>query len=559
MPVALAQLPDDSETLKRLIIERDAQLAAHATDLEQSRMRLAAKHAEVQAKHAEVQSKHAELLVERNELIAARLMIEKLKLQIARFKRMQFGRKSERHDAQVAQLELLVEELESALATDVPAAEAPVAAAAQAEVSIRPVRRALPEHLPREAVMHAAACTCPQCGGSLKRIGEDVSEQLEFMPEHFKVIRHVRPKFACAKCDTVVQAAAPSRPIDKGAAGPGLLAHVAVSKYLDHLPLYRQSAIYARQGVDLERSTLAGWIGSISALLAPLATAVGRYVVAGTKVHADDTPVPVLDPGRGKTKTGRLWVYVRDDRPAGSEVAPAAWYRYTPTREGVHPREHLAPFAGTLQADGFSGFDSLTGDGRIRIAACWAHARRKYYDFFAATQSPLADEALKRIRALYAIEDEIRGQPPDARRNVRQARARPWLAQLRQWMEQTLAQVSAKSELAAAIGYSLKRWEALTRYVDDGGIEIDNNAAERALRGPVLGRKNYLFAGADSGGERAAVLYTLLETAKLNGINPEAYLRDVLARIAEHPINRIDELLPWNLAPQTTRDERLAA
>jgi transposase len=510
-------------------------------DLEHSRVALAAKHAELQ--------------VERNEVIAARLMIEKLKLQIARLRRIQFGRKSERHDAQVAQLELLVEALETALATDAPAAAAP----APAEIPNRPVRRALPEHLPRESVTHAAACMCPACGGSLKRIGEDVSEQLEFMPEHFKVIRHVRPKFACGKCDTVVQAAAPSRPIDKGAAGPGLLAHVAVSKYLDHLPLYRQSAIYARQGVDLERSTLAGWIGSISALLAPLAEAVGRHVVAGTKVHADDTTVPVLDPGRGRTKTGRLWVYVRDDRPAASPVPPAAWYRYTPTREGLHPREHLKLFAGTLQADGYSGFEGLTAGGRIRIAACWAHARRKFYDYFEATRSPLADEALKRIAVLYGIEDEIRGQPPDARRTVRQARAGPLLAQLRQWMEQTLTQVSAKSELAAALGYSLKRWEALTRYLDDGGIEIDNNAAERALRGPVLGRKNYLFAGADSGGERAAVLYTLLETAKLNRINPEAYLRDVLARIAEHPINRIDELLPWNLAQETKRDERLAA
>lgn len=536
MSVALAQLPDDIDALKCLIIEREAQI-------EQSRAALATKHAELQ--------------VERNEVIAARLMIEKLKLQIARFKRMQFGAKSERHDAQVAQLELLVEELESALATDAPAA--PATTAAPAEVSNRPVRRALPEHLPREAVVHAAACACPECGGSCKRIGEDVSEQLEFMPEHFKVIRHVRPKFACGKCDAIVQAAAPSRPIDKGVAGPGLLAHVAVSKYLDHLPLYRQSVIYARQGVELERSTLAGWIGSISELLAPLASAVGRHVVAATKVHADDTPVPVLDPGRGKTKTGRLWVYVRDDRPAASAVPPAAWYRYTPTREGVHPREHLKVFAGTLQADGFAGFEGLTADGRIRIAACWAHARRKFYDFFEATRSPLADEALKRIGTLYAIEDEIRGQPPDARRNMRQARAGPLLAQLRQWMEQTLTQVSAKSELAAAIGYSLKRWQALTRYLDDGGIEIDNNAAERALRGPVLGRKNYLFAGADSGGERAAVLYTLLETAKLNGIDPEAYLRDVLARIAEHPINRIDELLPWNLAQQTKRDERLAA
>jgi len=518
MPCALDQLPDDITTLKRLLIERDA------------------------------------------EVFTARLMIEKLKLQIARLRRIQFGRKSERHDDRVAQLELIVEELETSLAAraSAPAADSS-ADSSQASPRTAPVRRAPPAHLPRECVVHAAACTCPDCGGELKRIGEDVSEQLEFIPEHFKVIRHVRPKFACGKCASLVQAPAPTRPIDKGLAGPGLLAHVAVSKYLDHLPLYRQSEIYARQGVDLDRSTLADWIGGISRLVSPLAELIGRYVTAANKVHADDTPVPVLDPGRGRTKTGRLWVYVRDDRPAASLDPPAAYYRYTPTREGRHPCAHLKDFAGTLQADGFSGFDGLYADGRVRAAACWAHARRKFYDVHAATKSPLAAEALARIRALYTIEEEIRGRPPDARKQVRQARAGPLLEQLKQWLHATLATVSAKSELAGAIGYALKRWTALTRYRDDGAIEIDNNAAERALRAPVLSRKNFLFAGADSGGERAAVLYTLLQTAKLNELNPEAYLRFVLERIAEQPSNRLAELLPWSYARQLANDERLAA
>jgi transposase len=527
MALAFDQLPDDVATLKRLLIERDAEVAQRCAELE----------------------------LQRAEAVAARLLIEKLKLQIARLRRIQFGRRSEQHDARVVQLELIVEELETSLA----ASTVPTETCASSSPRTPPVRRPLPAALPRETVVHATACTCPDCGGALKQIGEDVAEQLEFIPEHFKVIRHVRPKFVCGKCSTLMQAAAPSRPIDRGMAGPGLLAHVAVSKYLDHLPLYRQSEIYARQGIDLERSTLADWIGGIARLVTPLAELIGRYVVAATKVHADDTPVPVLDPGRGKTKTGRLWVYVRDDRPAGSNDPPAAFYRYTPTREGVHPRAHLKDFRGTLQADGFSGFAGLYVEGRVHEAACWAHARRKFYDLHAATRSPQAEEALTRIQQLYAIEEEIRGKLPAERWRVRQARAGPLLDALQRWLQETRTKVSAKSEMAGAINYALKRWPALTRYCDDGAIEIDNNAAERALRGPVLSRKNFLFAGADSGGERAAVLYTLLETAKLNGLNPEAYLRFVLEHIAEQPINRLAELLPWKFACQIVQDEQLAA
>jgi hypothetical protein len=291
----------------------------------------------------------------------------------------------------------------------------------------------------------------------------------------------------------------------------------------------------------------------------PLAELIDDYVVAGHKVHADDTPVPVLDPGRGKTKTGRLWVYVRDDRPAGSADAPAAWYRYTLTREGAHPRAHLQDFAGILQADGFSGFDGLYADGTVLEAACWAHARRKFFDLHHDTRSPVASEALHRIGALYAIEKEIRGRSANERRCIRQARAGPLLDALQQWLLETKSKVSAKSELAGAINYALKRWTALTRYRDNGAIEIDNNAAERALRGPVLSRKNFLFVGSDSGGERAAALYTLLETAKLNGLDPEAYLRWVLQHLADHPSHRLAELLPWAYAKQAGVEHRLAA
>ena len=373
------------------------------------------------------------------------------------------------------------------------------------------------------------------------------------------MLRHVRPKLACRCCERIVQVAAPSRPIERGLPGPGLLAHVLVSKYADHLPLYRQSAIYARDGVELDRSTLADWVGASARLLAPLVDALGRHVLATKKLHADDTPVPVLQPGRGTTKTGRLWTYVRDDRPAADTTPPAVWFRYSPDRKGTHPAEHLQRFAGVLQADGYAGFDQLYEKGRIVEAACWAHARRKFYDLHKATGSPIAQQALRRIGDLYDIEREIRGRPPDERRFERKARAGPLLDELRQWLQSTLSTISAKSELATAIRYALTRWQALSRYVDDGRIEIDNNAAERALRDVALGRKNYLFAGSDAGGERAAAIYSLLGTAKLNGIDPEGYLRTVLARIAEHPINRIEELLPWHLEMESVAALRKAA
>src|SRR6266571_3832421 len=485
-----------------------------------------------EALKALVRAQHEQLLWRESE-------IEHLKLLIAKLQRVQFGRKSEKLARQIEQLELRLEDLQAKPAESKSAATTPPLLISTA---VKPARRPLPDHLPRQTQRHEPKeSACPDCGGALSKLGEDFSEMLEYVPASFFVVRHVRPKLSCTKCDRIVQAAAPTRPIERGVAGPGLLAHVLVSKYADHLPLYRQSEIYARYGVELERSTLADWVGGTSELLDPLVETLRRYVMAAGKVHADDTPVPVLAPGNGKTKTGRLWTYVRDDRPAGGMAAPAVWFAYSPDRKGEHPERHLRTFRGALQADAYAGFNQLyKEDGRIQEVACWAHVRRKFYDLQEAHASPIAREALERIAALYAIEKEIRGRPPDERQQVRMLRSRPLLQSLRDWFEVSLTKLSRKSDTTVAIRYALELWPALTRYCDDGRLEIDNNAAERALRVVALGRKNYLFAGSDTGGERAAAIYSLIGTAKLNGLDPEAYVRNVLSRIADHPINRID-------------------
>src|SRR5215471_14553461 len=495
------------------------------------------------------------LIISQHEMLASRdSEIEHLKLLISKLRREQYGRSSEKLDRQIEQLELRLGELEASRANDNERSES-----RRDSVVARPARRPLPANLPREVRTYSPPeSDCRDCGRPMKQLGEDVSEMLEYVPEHFKVIRHVRKKLVCIRCDRIVQAMAPSRPIERGIAGPGLLAHVLVSKYCDHLPLYRQSEIYARAGVPLERSTLAEWVGCCSRLMKPLVEVLRRHVMSAAKLHGDDIPVPVLAPGLGKTKTGRLWTYVRDDRPAGDQIPPAVWFCYTPDRKGEHPKEHLKNFRGTLQADGYAGFDQIYEAGQIQEAACWAHVRRKFYDIEVAHKSAVAREALERIAALYGIEKEIHGRAPQERVAVRNERSRPLLESLKQWLEETLVKLSKKSDTSVAVRYALGRWEALLRYCDDGRLEIDNNAAERSLRAVALGRKNYLFAGSDRGGESAAVLYSLIGTAKLNGIDPEAYLRNLLSRIAEHPINRITELLPWNVAAELRQATRAA-
>ena len=425
---------------------------------------------DMEALKALVMAQHSELLDQRKSNAQE---IERLKLIIEKYRRMIFGRKSEKLTAQLEQLEFRLEELETAQAADeaVQAAKEatqPSSTQTAAKPRRRPARKPLPEDLPREVITHLPEHNfCPDCGGALRQFGEDVSEQLERIPATCKVIRHVRPKFACAGCERVVEAPAPARPIERGLPGPSLLAHVLVSKYGSHLPLYRQSEIFAREGVGVDRSTLAGWVGAASELLAP---------------------------GNGKTRTGRLWTYVRDDRPAGYTTPPAVSFAYSEDRKGEHPRRHLKDFKGALQADAYAGLHHIYGDGIIYEVSCWAHVRRKFHDIHVVHASPTTTEAMDRIGALYGIEEEIRGKPVDLRRSVRQARAKPLLDDLRRWMEKTLGSLSAKSETAGAIQFALFRWRALTRYVDDGLLEIDNNAAERSLRSVGMGR-NYVQHG----------------------------------------------------------------
>jgi transposase len=490
----------------------------------------------------------------KDEVYAKTLHIEKLKAELALLRRARYGRSSEKLDEKIEQMELQIDDLEEAQAESEGRSNATVLSATRRERTPAG-RQPLPEHLPRETIEHDAACVCPECGcRNLTKIGTDEREVLEYVPSHFKVIVHSRPKMSCRSCETITQQPMPSLPIERGRPGPGLLAHVLVSKYCDHLPVHRQSVMYARDGVEIDRSTLAEWVGKMRYLLEPLSQRIAAHVRSGEVLHADDTPLPVLEPGRGKTKTGRLWVAVRDERPWGSGVPPAVFYRYAPDRKSEQAEALLKGCRGYLHADAYSGFSNLYkpttihGDVRLLEVACWAHARRKIYEVHAATASPAAQALLAQIGELFAIEAEIRGCQPEVRLAARIERSVPLLAQMKAEFETVLSRISGKSSLAQALRYSLSRWESLTRYTTDGRLDICNNAAERAIRPVAIGRKNWLFAGNDGGGERAATMYTLIETAKINGINPEAYLRRVIGCIADHPMKQIDQLLPWNIS-----------
>ncbi len=515
MNTTLETLPDDNDTLKAALMAE----------------RAARREFEARASSAEA-------------------MVAHLKLLIAKMKRDRFGASAERGRRLLDQLEMQLEELETAAAED-----AEVATKAEPDrTNVRPFTRAkplrapLPAHLPRERVVLPSSTSCPCCGGKLVKLGETITETLETIPRSYKVIQTVREKFSCRSCETITQPPAPFHPIARGRAGPELLATIMHSKFGEHQPLNRQSERFAREGIDLSVSTLADWVGACTTALSPLVTLIHAHVLSGERIYGDDTTVPVL--AKAKTITGRLWAYVRDDRPFGGLSQPAAIFFYSRDRGGEHPSRHLAGYSGILQADAYSGFNDLHNPARkpgpIVKAACWAHGRRKLFVLADLAKSPLAIEAVRRIDAIFDIEREINGLTAQQRRSVRQVRIAPLLTSLERWMRDERGKLSRHADVAKAMDYMLKRWDSFTRFLDDGRICLTNNAAERALRGIALGRKAWLFAGSDRGGERAAAMYSLIVTAKLNDVDPRAWLADVLARIADHPASRLHELLPWH-------------
>ena len=542
-------LPDDAESLKRLLLAREEELVS-----------VTAEAATLRAKAAGDQA-----------------LIAHLKLQIEKLRRDRFGQRSERSARLLNQLELQLEELESSATEDELAAEVAVArtTSVAAFTRKRPSRQPFPEHLPRERVIVPGPTACPCCGGGrLSKLGEDVTETLEVIPRQWKVIQTVRETFSCRDCETINQAPAPFHVIPRGWAGPSLLAMILFEKYGQHQPLNRQAERYAREGVPLSLSTLADKVGTCCSVLWPLHGRLVSHVLAAERLHGDDTTVPVL--AKGKTVTGRCWTYVRDDRPFGGQAPPAAVFFYSRDRSGEHPQQHLASWSGILQADAYCGYGKLYNEERgapILEASCWAHARRKFFelaDIEAAARrkargrtppviSPIALEAVQRIDALFEIERGINRLPAEQRLVVRQAQSAPLVVALEAWMREQRRKLSRHADLARAMDYMLKRWASFTRFLDDGRICLSNNAAERALRGLALGRKAWLFAGSDRGGQRAAFMYSLIVSAKLNDVDPQAWLADVLARIADHPANRLDELLPWNWRKTDAVHDALAA
>ena len=523
MAIDAAQLPDDIATLKALLIAADAR---------ETTSHLRAIKAETRALDLDGQIAH-------------------LKLTIAKLQRDTHGASSEKGARLIDQMELQLDELVATVAEGRAAAAIDTQSDGPLEVEPvqKPARRALPSHLPRERVVHQAPCTCAHCGSDrLRKLGETTTETLELIPISWKVVSHVREKFSCRTCEKITETPAPSHPIARGRAGPQLLAHILFSKYGAHLPLNRQSEIYANDGIDLDVSTLADWVGACCATLQPLVDEIEKHVLAAERIHADDTTVPVL--AKNKCVTGRLWTYVRDDAPFGGSSAPAALYYYSPTRSGEHPEQHLATYSGLMQADAYAGYNGLYVKGRhpgkIIEAACWAHGRRKFFELADLQKAPVAIEAVRRIDELFAIEREINGKPSDVRRAIRQERSKALVTALETWLRDERKKLSSKAPVAKAIDYSLKRWPAFTRFLDDGRVCLSNNAAERAVRGIAVGRRNWTFCGSDSGGRRAAAIYTLIETCKLNDVDPRAWLADVLPRIADHPAKKIADLLPWN-------------
>jgi transposase len=486
------------------------------------------------------------------------LTIEKLEHRLARLLRVQFGRTSEKMN--IAQLRLMFDEIDTPVAAnDDAGSSGGVQTPAPRKAG---VRVPIPAHVSRKVVEHRPETCTPGCAGQQTQIGEDVTEVLDYVPASFRVIRHVRPRVACRVCERIRQAPAIDLPLPKVMASSALLAHLIVSRFVDHLPWNRQSMILRRQGIVIDRDVMSRWARKLAWLMAPLGERLLEYIVEAPKIHGDDTPVTLLGTGNGSA-TARFWVYLRHGWSSGDMGPPAVAYRFSTDRGGHHPAAHLANYRGYLQADGFAGYNALYEDPKTKVprdvveVGCWAHARRKFTDVLDKTPSPIAAEAVVRIAELFAIEREIKGAPPDQRRQVRQERALPRLAALRSWLETMVQGLSSDSTLARACRYPLNRWAAMVRYCDDGLLEISNNLVENALRGVALGRRNWLFVGSIKGGHASALFYSLVETCKLNGVEPEAWFTDVIERIGNHPINQIDELLPWRW--QAARDSALAA
>lgn len=512
----------------------------------------------------DVDALKAALIEAHAKLSGAEATIRHLELVIEKMRRERYAPRSERSQRLLDQMELELEELAAARGEDAAKDEAAAPVQVQSFTRRKAERRAFPADLPRRRIIHPAPASCPCCGGTrLSKVGEDVTETLDVVPRQWFVTQHVREKFSCRNCEKISQPPAPFHAIARGYAGPSLLAMILVEKYANHQPLNRQSEHYAREGVEIPLSTMADHVGAMTAALTPLHELIKAHVFKAERIHGDDTTVPVL--AKGKTRTGRLWTYVRDDRPFGGKDPPAAAFFYSPDRRAEHPEGHLASYTGILQADAYAGFNSLYAPDRrpgpIIEAACWAHGRRKLFELAdiaararekkPAPISPIAFEAVQKIDAIFAAERAINGLSAERRLAVRQADIAPMVTYLIAWMTAERAKLSRHNEVAKAMDYMLKRTQAFTRFLDDGRICLSNNAAERALRGIALGRRSWLFAGSDRGGERAAVMLSLIQTAKLNDIDPQAWLADVLDRIADHRASRLHELLPWNWSRAT--------
>jgi transposase len=538
LPIVLTatDLPDDPEVLRAMIIAAHAETARLTAKSEQQAAELERVQAEVQRKTVASSEAEAE--------------IARLNAIIAAFMRHRFGPRSEKLDDD--QFELVLEDLGIALARVEAKLDAVSTPAAREAKQRRTNRGSLPAHLTRiEQVIDVEHKACACCGGALHAIGEDVAERLDVVPASFRVLVTRRPRYACRACEgEVVQAPAPARIVEGGLPTDALVAQVLVSKYADHLPLYRQAQIYARQGVSLYRSTLADWVGRAAWYLAPLRDHLLTELKNGPRLFADETTAPVLDPGRRRTKTGQIWAYARDDRPWGGTDPPTVAFLYAPDRKAERPKAHLTGFSGILQVDGYAGYREIGRRNDVALAFCWSHVRRKFFELIKSSPSPTVTETLALIKALYAIEDEVRGQPPEVRQAIRQEKAKPIVDALHRLLTARLALVSAKGKLAEAIRYATTRWPGLTLFLEDGRAELDSNTVERAIRPIALNRKNALFAGSDDGGDNWAIIASLIETAKLNSVDPLAWLTHTLERLARgHSSQELDQLMPWRFKP----------